>query len=417
MKLSRFSVKPAVSQYLAAFWGAALAAGFAAPAAVLADTPAAAHGAQAALPVTQAAPLTVQVMLSGAQVIPHETQAAPLTAQAMPHGTQAALHGTQAAPLTLQAMPLVAQAAPADSREAWQAVPIAAVPEVKAQGTWAGGRLHDVRYGEVLLGDRLLRLGKTSRLYFMPERLEKADAEKQAIGKLAFAEYEAQNISRLISVIPGRSQGTRIWQAYCAKIGGASNSGSAPTSGSARTPGSASTLGSAHPQKENFFKAGQEIVFIGRAPSGSELHFCCPGFFADEQAAEVAPGVYALRSRVPSVNLSALVMASLKGENWEYRGDFFYHLCGEPLEITQAGPIGNACADSLVFASFKGLPQAIDLEGSFLEIDGARVRSRCTAQVIMADTCTLAPGEHTAKAVIGDKAGNICEKSWNFTVR
>ncbi len=414
MKLSRFSVKPAVYQYLAAFWGAALAAGFAAPAAVLADTPAAAHGAQAALPVTQAAPLTVQ---------------------AMPHGTQAALHGTQAAPLTVQAMPLVAQAAPADSREAWQAVPIAAVPEVKAQGTWAGGRLHDVRYGEVLLGDRLLRLGKTSRLYFMPERLEKADAEKQAIGKLAFAEYEAQNISRLISVIPGRSQGTRIWQAYCAKIGGASNSGSArtpgsartagsartpgsaPTSGSARASGSAPTLGSVRPQKENFFKAGQEIVFIGRAPSGSELHFCCPGFFADEKAAEVAPGVYALRSRVPSVNISALVMASLKGENWEYRGDFFYHLCGEPLEITLAGPIGNACADSLVFASFKGLPQAIDLEGSFLEIDGARVRSRCTAQVIMADTCTLAPGEHTAKAVIGDKAGNICEKSWNFTIR
>ncbi len=387
MKLSSSSVKPVVSLSLAAFWGAALAAGFAVPAA-LAD--------ELADPGTQA----VQHVVQGS---PYVAQAAPLIARAVPHGTQAAS--------------LTAQTAPAEAREAWQAVPLATVPEVKTQGTWAGGRLHDVRYGEVLLGDRVLRLGKTSRFYFTPERLEKAEAEKQAIGKLAFAEYEAQNISRLISVIPGRSQGTHIWEAFCAKTGSASYSDSARTLGSTSTQGSTRTLGSVRPQKENFFKAGEEIVFIGRAPSGGELHFCCPGFFADEKAAEVSPGVYALRSRVPSINLSALVIASLTRENWEYRGDFFYHLCGEPLEILQAGPIGNACADSLVFASFKGLPQAIDLEGSFLEIDGARVRSRCTAQVIMADKLTLAPGNHTAKAVIGDKAGNICEKSWSFTVR
>jgi hypothetical protein len=273
------------------------------------------------------------------------------------------------------------------------------VPEVEASGIWAAGRLHDVRYGEVLLGDRLLRMGKTSRIYYAPERPESAEAEKWAVGKLAFAEYEAQNIARLISAVHGRSQGTHIWQAYCARTAGLL------------------LLGDVRPQKENYFKKGEEVIFVGRAPSGHEMHFCAPGFFADKVAKEVSPGIYALRCRVPAANISAFVMATLKGDNWEYRGDFYYHLCGEPLTITQAGPIGNASSDAPVFAVFQGLPQAIDMEACFIEIDGAHVESLCTSNVLIAKTGSMSPGLHSVKAVICDKAGNICKKDWTFTVR
>lgn len=363
-------------------WAGAFAACLIAPNALQAS-PNDAHSVSGAM-------IEAQVTPSAGRLVPYVAQAS-LVEEPVPGSVQTALSASQDATCLAQASP--------DTAQAWQAVPVASVPIVDAAGNWAAGRLHDVRYGEVLLGERMLRLGKTPRVYYAPERPCAAEAEKWAVGKLAYAEYEAQNITRLISAVHGRSQGTHIWQAYCAKTAGVLS------------------LGGVHPHKENFFKKGDEIIFIGRAPSGHEMHFCAPGFFADHVAKEVSPGIYALRCRVPEVNISAFVMATLKGENWEYRGDFFYHLCGEKLAVTQAGPIGNAGADAQVFAVFQGLPQAIDLESCYIEIDGARVKSRCTSKAIIAEPGSMLPGLHAAKAVVCDKAGNICEKSWKFSVR
>ncbi|MBI3929381.1 MAG: hypothetical protein HY319_27795 [Armatimonadetes bacterium] len=260
------------------------------------------------------------------------------------------------------------------------------------------GILVDSRYGDLLLrsaaGHGLNLIAPADldvRLNGLPEKLESLPA-----GHSTFARYDpgTGTAGRLEVVDPARSDPGRIWEVAAG-----------------RRPGDQ--------KPDRPLRAGEELHLRMKAPRGARASFDITGQVWGIPAFESEPGVYRAIWRItPGMDLRAAYVLGRWGD--KVRIGPRVSLAASAPVLDELGPIGEAAPSGPIFARYSSAAAAIDPARVRLRVDGQDVTARADRRpdlVFYQPPSPLTRGVYRVELQVGDAAGNLTRRHWEFSVR
>ncbi|MCD6309999.1 MAG: hypothetical protein J7M18_04750 [Candidatus Eremiobacteraeota bacterium] len=176
---------------------------------------------------------------------------------------------------------------------------------------------------------------------------------------------------------------------------------------------------------EKPFKKGETVIVTVNGSPSCEATIDLLGGFHSEPMEEVSPGIYRARFKIPAgLNLrgTRFIARIEKGKKQSMAVSPPLDIAADPPKLSNPRPApGNIVSTTipLISASIYSPGTPVLQEGIKLTLDERPIISgsmRIPSGFVFKPEKPLAPGKHTVKVQLRDRAGNIMVYKWNFTV-
>lgn len=161
------------------------------------------------------------------------------------------------------------------------------------------------------------------------------------------------------------------------------------------------------------FRQGQVLEVEMRASAGGRASFDVVGLAWGVEAFEVKPGIY--RGRL-TVKAGMDARQTYVLGRFERAGRTYPVRLGPRVSLAATAPVlvETGGGTTTVFARYRSPGTLVTRARLF--VDGVELPAQATAEVVLAQGLTLAPGPHRARVWLQDAAGNQVRYDWTFSV-